>query len=470
VGRRRGRRRGISADAARRLNIDLHRRHPRPAIPSVADDARLTRREGPVSAHADLHKLVHLREEWPANPAWARSRSWLTDHPTLLDSLLVLLLEVWALASIFHQQDQPQWWALVLSQFLLVPLIVRRRFPWHVFLFVASAAAVQWLTDARLAADVAVLIALYTVAAHCSRRRALVAAGTVELGVALASIRFAPAGDGVVASLVFLSGMVAAGLFSGTTLQTRRQFLAALTERAVRLERERDQQARLAATAERTRIARELHDVIAHSLSVIITLADAAVISHDHDPAQAKKAMSQVAATGRGSMTEMRRLLGILRDDNASGTGLAPQPGLADIAILIEEVRGAGLPVELAISGIPQTLSETAESTIFRIIQESLTNTLKHANSPTHARIEIHWSQAGVTVEITDDGDFDSSGTRGSETQDSTDSGSSPEHEARHGIIGMRERASLFGGTVQAGPAPRGGWCVHAKLPMRAAS
>ncbi|HEY2042030.1 MAG TPA: sensor histidine kinase [Jatrophihabitans sp.] len=389
-----------------------------------------------------------------------RFRSWLQAHPTLLDCLLVLVLDAWVLGSLHHRAGNSGWWSVLFSQLLVLPLIFRRRHPWAVFVLLASLAAVQWLTDVRLAADAALLIALYTVAAHCSRRRALVAAGVIEVGVVLASIRFAPTGDGVLASMVFLSGMVAAALFSGITLRTRRQYLAALVERATRLEYERDQQTRLAATAERTRIARELHDVIAHSLSVIITLADAAVLAEQTDPTQAREAMLQVAATGRGSMAEMRRLLGVLREaDAGDGVELSPQPGLERLDTLIADVRAAGLPVELSVTGTPQPFTPTAQSTAYRIIQESLTNVLKHADNPTRVRVEIRWSSDGMRIDVTDDGR--TAGAGGVTGRPEVGVGVS----AGNGMIGMRERAGLFHGTVEAGPTPYGGWRVHAILP-----
>jgi signal transduction histidine kinase len=317
-----------------------------------------------------------------------------------------------------------------------------------------------------LTADAALLVALYTVAAHCSRGRALTAAAVVEAGVLLASIRFVPTGDGVLASMVFLSGMAAAALFSGINLRTRRQYLAALTERAVRLEFERDQQARLATTAERTRIARELHDVIAHSLSVIITLADGAALSHESDPAQARRAMLQVAATGRGSMTEMRRLLGVLRQDGPSQLELSPQPDLQRLEALIGDVRAAGLPVELTTTGSPQRLtSTTEESAVYRIVQEGLTNALKHADNPSRVRVEIRWSVDAVSVDITDDGRASPDPVR--PVKAPADAPPRPRTWPGHGLIGMRERAGLFGGTVQAGPTPSGGWAVHAVLPTQ---
>ncbi|HEX2903544.1 MAG TPA: sensor histidine kinase [Jatrophihabitans sp.] len=390
-------------------------------------------------------------------PPYGGTRSWLRRHPLLLDGLLALVLDAWVLVTLRHLAVHNGWWPVVFSQLLVLPLAVRRRYPWPVFLMLAFVAATQWLTGVRLTADVALLVALYTVAAHCSRRLAWTAAFVLEAGVILASVRFAPTGDGVLASTVFLTGMVAAALFSGITLRTRRQYLSALTERAVRLERERDQQAQLAATAERTRIAREMHDVVTHSLSVIITLADAAVLAHDRDPEQAREAMAQVAATGRMSMTEMRGLLGVLRSERSTDAALSPQPSLAHVDALMSEVRAAGLPVTRLTSGQPQPLTSTQEAAIYRIVQECLTNTIKHADQPSLVRVTFAWSHEALTLEISDDG-------RGPRTPAAVQGLSAP---PGHGMIGMRERAGLFQGSLLAGPAPGGGWRVQAILPLK---
>ena len=361
-----------------------------------------------------------------------------------------------------HRGPDDDWWQVPLSQLLVLPLIVRRRYPWAVFWLLAGVGGVQWLIGVRFAADAALLIALYTVAAHQSRRRALIAAGVLEIGVALASIRFAPTGDGVLASMIFLTGMVAAALFAGITLQTRRQYLGALVERASRLEHERDQQRRLAATEERTRIARELHDVIAHSLSVIITLADAAALANTTEPAQASDAMLQVAATGRSSMAEMRRLLGVLREDETTADPIefAPQPGMGHIDTLVADVRAAGLPARLSVTGTPQLLPPSTQSAAYRIVQESLTNTLKHAHDPSQVHIQLGWRPGELHIDITDNGQP----TPPRPPRDATTPPNSPASTG-HGMIGMRERAALFDGTVDAGPTPEGGWRVHAVLP-----
>jgi hypothetical protein len=371
-------------------------------------------------------------------PVRRRFRTWASTHGTLLDGLLVLVLDLWVLGHDLHDGGElasPT--ALVLGQLLVLPLIVRRRYPSAVFGFMAAVAFAQWLADLRLLADVALLIVMYTVAAHESRARAFVAAAVMELGVVLASIRFAPAGDGLVASLIFLSGLVAAVLFGGITLRTRRQYLAALVERAERLEFERDQQARLAATAERTR-----------------------------EPVQATEAMYQVAATGRASLAEMRKLLGILRDSDAGsdagGVEFAPQPGLDRLDALISDVRAAGMPIQLSVVGTPRPLAPIAQSAAFRIVQESLTNVFKHARRARQVVVELRWEAGELRIDITDDGELAPTGTDGP----GLSGAAGPLSPGGHGMIGMRERAALFDGTLVAGPGPEQGWRVTAMLPV----
>jgi signal transduction histidine kinase len=330
-----------------------------------------------------------------------------------------------------------------------------------VFAVLAAVALVQWALDVRLTADAALLVALYTVAAERPRRWAVAAAAVLEVGVVLAAVRFSPAST-LVASLVFLTGLAAAAFSIGTTVRNRRAYLGALVERAAWLERERDQQARLAATAERARIARELHDVVAHSLTVVVTLAEAATVTADADPQGAREAMGQVARTGRSALTEMRRLLGVLRTDPADGVedagGRSPAPGLDRVDELVADARAAGLPVRLTVTGAARPLPATLDATAYRVVQESLTNALRHAGDPTSVRVLLRWTDDGLLVEVTDDGRGGRSGPPGGH-------GSS----GGHGLTGMRERVAAFGGRLVADERPDGGFRVLAQLPLREA-
>jgi signal transduction histidine kinase len=296
-----------------------------------------------------------------------------------------------------------------------------------------------------LVADAAVLVALYTVATLAPRRMTLLAASTVEVGALVASTHHA--GD-VVRSMVLLTALIAAAFFLGTTIRTRRLYMAALVERAQRLERERDQQAVAAVAAERASIAREMHDVVAHSLAVMITMADAAALKGWTEPARAAAAMQQVSETGRQALNETRRLVHVLRTERADGA-LAPQPGLAQLDALVDQVRATGLRAELTVAGLPFPVPEGAQLAAYRIVQEALTNTLKHARHATRVRVALRYAGDEIDIEVTDDGE--------AQPVPAGD-------QAGHGLVGMRERAALYDGAVRAGPGIGGGWAVHARL------
>jgi signal transduction histidine kinase len=377
--------------------------------------------------------------------AWRR---WASGHPWAVDVLVACAVQVLALPATLHAaREQP--WAWLFDVALVLPLVWRRRAPVPVFGVLAAVALAQWGFGLRLGADVALLVALYTVATSQPRRIAVAAVAVLETGVALAAIRFAPAGDAV-GSFVFLSGLVAAAYFVGTSVRNRRAYLGALVDRAARAERERDQQARLAATAERTRLARELHDIVAHSLTVVVTHAAAATAAADSDPPAARAAMGQVATTGRSALGEMRRLLDVLRTESADDVvELAPAPGLDGLDGLVAGARGAGLPVRLTVAGRPRPLTAAMDATGHRIVQEALTNVLKHAVDPSAVEVLVRWADGGLVLQVSDDG------------RSSVAWG-----EPGHGLTGMRERLALFGGELSAGPAATGGWRVRATLPL----
>jgi signal transduction histidine kinase len=327
---------------------------------------------------------------------------------------------------------------------LIVPLIWRRREPSLVFSVIAVVAFVQWLIAVPLPADVALLIALFTLAVHAAPSRALLGATVLMVGVIMASVRWVPAGD-LTKSLVFLTGLVTAALFVGLALRTWRSYMDSLVERTKRLEFERDQQARLAAAAERSRIAREMHDVVAHNVSIMVTLADGALATADAHPGKAKEAMADVSATGRLALTDMRQLLGVLRTDNLVPER-EPQPQLSGLPRLIQGVRATGLDIQFSEVGTPFNVPPGLELTIFRIVQESLTNILKHTQRASNAQVSLSFDRPFVDVCIRDDGRLVVTRPEG------------------HGLSGMRERAALCGGTLAAGPQEGGGWEVMARL------
>jgi signal transduction histidine kinase len=338
----------------------------------------------------------------------------------------------------------------LLSALLVTPLIWRRRFPLSMFAFVAVVALAQWTVNVPLAADVTLLVYLYTVASRYPLRVGVLAAVVIEVGTVLAAIRW-PMTHRWIESIVLLSGPVVASLLLGVSVRNRRNSLSALTERAEQLERERDQQARIAAAAERTRIAREMHDVVAHSLSVMVTLSEGAALKQAAEPERASMAMRQVSVTGHQALDEMRRLLGVLRTED-DPQSRQPQPGMAQVDELFDQVRATGLAAELTVTGTPAAMPPGAELTVYRIVQEALTNTLKHAAGPTRISVAIAYRPDAVTVDARDDG-----ARRRLRPEART---------AGHGLAGMRERAAVYGGAVSAGPDPAGGWHIHARLPM----
>jgi signal transduction histidine kinase len=381
-----------------------------------------------------------------AGGLFGRGRRLALKYRVAADALaaaaLLALSTVWLAGSPFARLDT----ALVQTALVSV-LAVRRVWPSAVFLTACVIALGQWLMNVPLLGDAALLAALYTVAVHQSRNRAVAAAVLLEIGVVMAAVRWEPAGT-LPRSLLFLTATVVAALCTGLTVASGRRYLAWMDERARRLEIERDQQAVIAAAAERTRIARELHDIVSHSLSVVITLADAAAVVGRADPDRGADAMTEVSEVGRSALSDMRAMFGLLRDREPV-PGLEPQPGVAQLAALAERIRATGLAVDLVVEGTPFPLGAAAGLTVYRIVQEALTNTIRHA-AASRASVTIGYDAPRVRVGISDDGTaVPASGTG----------------DQGHGIDGMRERVAMHGGTLTAGPAAGGGWSVVADLP-----
>jgi signal transduction histidine kinase len=231
-------------------------------------------------------------------------------------------------------------------------------------------------------------------------------------------------------------------------MRYRRGYYASLEDRAARLERERDAQAQIAAAAERARIARELHDVIAHNVSVMVVQADGASYALDSSPERARQALGAIASTGRQALAEMRRMLGVLRSDDG-GPGVAPQPGIGQLGELLDQTRASGLAVSFTVQGVPGALPSGLALAAYRIIQESLTNSRKHGGPRASARVLLRYCEDVLMLQITDDG-------QGAPAADG----------AGHGLTGMRERVALYNGTLRTGPLPGGGYQVTATLPL----
>jgi len=375
--------------------------------------------------------------------------AWLRRHPLLVDSVLAAALLLFSVAQLAHGR-----WSEAVSSFLLViPVAFRRRAPVTAFVIAAAAGALQVTTGTPNAADLAVLILLYTVAAYRPRQASIMALLVTMAGSTVAVMEWGPVpGVRLLWRLIF-AAFVFGGLeltvwILGDSMRYRRGYYAALEDRAARLEAERSAHAKVAAAAERARIARELHDVVAHHVSVMVVQADGAGYALRTDPDRAEAALEAIADTGRQALTEMRRLLGVLRSADEQAT-LAPVPGLGELRELLEQARTAGLEVSYTLSGTPRELPEGAELAAYRVVQESLTNTRKHAGLAATAAVTLRYEADCLTVEVTDDG----LGVVSSE-----DVGG-------HGLAGMRERIAMYGGTVTAGPLPGGGFAVTARLP-----
>jgi signal transduction histidine kinase len=376
-----------------------------------------------------------------------RGRHIVRTHPlatdTLLAAVLLALSTVWLAGSGFATPP-----AAVLQTALVATVAVRRAWPLGIFLLACALAFAQWLLGYPLIGDGALLICLYTVAAHESRIRAGLAGVLLEAGAVMAALKWDPAGS-TLRSLLFLTATVVAALFAGLAAASGSRYLAWMDERARRLAFERDQQATISAAAERTRIARELHDIVSHSLSVVITLADAAAVVSRSDPG--REAMTEVSEAGRQALSDMRAMLGVLRTDDPPAD-LAPQPDLNQLGGLIERVRATGLTVDLDIAGTPFPLGAAAGLTAYRIVQEALTNTIRHAGAR-QARVTVRYDAPAVQLRVADDG-----------TAAAAESLQDRDGQHGHGIDGMRERAALHDGSVIAGPVPDGGWVVSATL------
>jgi signal transduction histidine kinase len=383
-------------------------------------------------------------------PVLTRVNRWLDRHPLVADSTLAAILLVFSLSTLWSGTSEPDASEVVLTVVLTAPLALRRRAPVAVFAGVMLACGAELvLVDEFIAANGGALVALYTLMAHASQRQA-----AVGLAVALAgSVPFALHFDELGSASVFLTWLVLAlhvvlAAALGDRMRGRAREREGLHQRAQLLAAERDQQAAIAAAAERARIARELHDVVAHSLSVVIAQADGGRYGAEQDPRAATAALHTIASTAREAQAEMRRALGVLgeRPDDPR----RPQPGVDDVDALVARTREAGLAVRLVEEGTRPELGSATGLTVYRVVQEALTNVMKHAGPDATATVLLNWEPGRVTLVVRDDG----AGTAGADTD-----------SRGRGLEGMRERAESRGGTLAAGPRAAGGFEVRAVMP-----
>jgi signal transduction histidine kinase len=382
----------------------------------------------------------------------AAVRDAIRRHPWWSDSTLALILTVIAVGSTVVSRTRYGFavpvLAAVVTLFTTVPIALRRYRPLGVLAVTVIAETALLIFRPGAGAPVGVIVALYTVAAYCERRVSIRAAALAALPITVAVIvnNGARTGQVIPELAVFAIAWVV-----GDNMRTRRAYLGELEARAARLEREREEKADRAVIEERARIARELHDVIAHNVSVMVVQAAAGEDVFDEDPGQARESLAAVASTGRAALTELRRLLGVIRaEDDRGDPAYAPQPGLERIDELIGQVRETGLPVELSVLGEARPLPEGVGLCAYRIVQEALTNTLKHAHAST-AQVQLRYVADALELQVLDDG-------RGTTSLNGETDG--------QGLIGMRERVALFGGELTAGRRSGRGYEVRARLPL----
>jgi signal transduction histidine kinase len=396
-------------------------------------------------------------------------RGWLDAHPRLVDGALVASVGAGSLVllvtyrgfagvddGVDYRAADPVGVGLVLA--LAVPLWWRRTRPVAGSVVVAGAAlALGLLLYAAPLAGLAMLLAGYAAGAHASFRPGL--GGLVVLGLSSASALVGlglvePAVPGTDPASILLNVLALVGAWAlGRGMRNRRRYTDELVDRAERLERTRAAEVRAALAEERGRIARELHDVVAHHVSVMTVQAAAARRTLDRDPARSAGAMAAVEDTGRDALAEMRRIVGVLRGPDAEpeGDARSPQPGLTDLPVLVNQVGDAGLTVETEVEGERPHVPPGVDLTAFRVVQEALTNTLKHAGR-TRARVTIRYLPGELDVRVRDEGRGLAAHLDG--------------HTPGHGLLGMRERVALYGGTLRVGPRDGGGFDVRARLPL----
>ncbi len=379
--------------------------------------------------------------------------AWAQRHPRALDLLAATTIAVTSLIGIAVQGHRLQRLDVVVFCFALpAPLLTRtidRRLAFGLVVLVALA---QWLISTPQLADASVLVALFWVALDGELTEMALAGAVAEAGAVMAALHWSP--DQPVKVGVGLSGLWVAAGGLGVAIRQRRAVVASMQERAARLELQRDQEGRLGAAAERARIAREMHDIVSHNLTVMIGLADGAVYALQGSPDTALTAMARVAGTGREALDEMRRLLGVLREEPADARPYEPQPGLDRLDDLLGRVEAAGIPVSIELSGDPHALSDGLQLSVFRVAQEALTNTLRHATRPTSAHLALRCDPGRVELEVID--------TPGASPPPGPRVAPAPGIAAGgRGLRGMHERAAAYGGSLWAGPRTDGGWQVR---------
>ncbi len=386
---------------------------------------------------------------------WRRGVRWIREHPLAADTLLAVALM--ALALVIHlsatqlDADQPDrdptWWTPLFVIASTLPVMFRRRWPIATLMVVLVAQAASELLDISGSTWLAVLVAVYSVGAHTEGRRRVIGVAGVSVVFVMLLVAGIVDDELTVVDAIATAGVLTAALVVGDNVRRRRLHLESLADRAERAERERDLLARERVAEERNRIARELHDIVAHSVSVMVIQASAARRNLDSRPETAPALLENIERTGRQTMDELRQVLGVLRSDVDERLAM-PLPTLADLDALVD--THAGLPVRLAVTGIVDSVPAGVSLAAYRVVQEALTNANRHAGPGASVDVRVTCGPTNVEVRVEDDG-------RGASAQTTADG---------YGLIGMHERVVAAGGTFAAGPRPGGGWRVSAVLPM----
>ncbi|WP_410638314.1 sensor histidine kinase [Amycolatopsis sp. lyj-346] len=378
------------------------------------------------------------------------------------DSVLAVLLGLFdlmlfAAGGLDEVVGLPPWYVAVpVNIAMVLPLVFRRRSPLWSAYTVLVISIVHATLQLGIASVAGLAMSIYSVVVYAGRRQGLVFVGAV---VAASAVQLALDQTELVISVLFLAFGIALCWTLGEFVGARRAYDVEVEARLHLLETERDQATRIAVAEERGRIARELHDVVAHAVSVMVVQADGASYAIQSNPELAQRALQTISETGRGALGELRRLLDVLRSDDADGEPRVPQPDAHAVAELADRMRTAGVPVELELGELGD-LPAGVSLGIYRIVQESLTNTLKHAGRGATASVRVHRTGDLVEVLVSDDG-------AGRVPQLVPARRRDPRLPGGNGLIGMRERAHVYGGTLDVGPAPGGGWQVRAALPVR---
>ncbi len=380
-------------------------------------------------------------------------RQWIAIDAAVSVALLAVLA-VLAVSAHFRQSGWERTLALLLlAPLASLPLAARRRWPVPVFFLVLAASVACGAIGLKVSTVTGPAYALYTVAVQADRTWSLLALAAVEAGSLVnaaepgigVNVTFAAAGKGNTATVAFTVLAQLTVWITADGVRRRRAYSASLRDRSLRE----------ALSGQRLQIARELHDIVSHAMSVVAVQAGVGSHLIATRPDEAAKSLAAIEHTARAALSETRSLLGVIRDDDYDLASRSPVPGLDSLHALVQRVTDAGQPVTLRVEGQPRPLPQSLGLSIYRVVQEGLTNVVRHAVPPVTATVAIRYDDEGVVVEVTDDG----RGTRNDRS-----------HGGGHGLAGMRERVSLLGGEMSAGPRTAGGYAVVARLPAKAAA